>query len=536
MSHENRNTNHNVDEEDIIDKAIGKFGKWQFKLSFLLALVNIPCTFHIFVPTFHGREMEVWCARPPKFYNISTEVWIDKTQPHDFCTTNDTSKASIDALNNLVNVSRNMVVCNQWEFEQDGSTLISEFDLLCDRKSLLNMSEMFFLAGVAVGGVICGIISDKCGRKRTLLSCITLQSLIGCVIAFVPYFELYCALRLMLGFITVSVFFSGFVLSIELVGGHWRTVIGIWYLFPASISYCITSTTAWFLRDWRHLQLALSAPGLLFLTSYFFLPESPRWLLATGKTDQVMDVLKKAAKYNNRELPPNIDKQLLAPVDDAETTSLGVLDLFRTSEMRNKSFSLYIIWFSVYLVYFGLVLNLENIGGDIYINSVLTGLVEVPASIVSIPILIKKGRRWPLALSMIISGIACASIVPFKMFSSTHQWVITTFSMISKMCISSSISIMPVFTAELYPTTIRNIGVGSSNVAAGIALMLVPYLFELKTIEKTIPVGILVLCGIIGGLSVLFLPETGGKRLQETLIDKTAEPRRASRVSQAVFS
>ncbi|KAK9875027.1 hypothetical protein WA026_005835 [Henosepilachna vigintioctopunctata] len=536
MSDENRNKNHHDDDEDIIDKAIGKFGRWQFQLTFFLAMVNIPCTWHIFVPTFHGREIEVWCARPPKFYNVSTEVWIHKTQPNDFCTTNDTSNASLDALNNLVNVSRNMVDCKQWEFAQDGSTLISEFNLLCDRQSLLNMSEMFFLAGVAVGGLICGIISDKCGRKRTLLSCITLQSLIGCVIAFVPYFELYCALRLMLGFISVSVLFSGFVLSIELVGGHWRTVIGIWYLFPTSISYCIISPTAWFLREWRHLQLAISVPGFLFLTSYFFLPESPRWLLATGKTHQVMDVLKKAAKYNNRKLPQNIDKQLLAPVDDAETTSLGVLDLFRTSEMRNKSLLLYIIWFSVFLVYFGLVLNLENIGGDIYINSVLSGVVEVPALAVSIPILIKKGRRWPLALSMIISGIACAFIIPFKIFSSEHQWVITTFSMITKMCISSSNAMMPVFTAELFPTTLRNIGVGSSNIAAGIALMLVPYLFELKTIEKTLPVGVLALCGILGGLSVLFLPETGGKPLQESLIEKTAESRRASRASQAVLS
>lgn len=35
---------------------------------------------------------------------------------------------------------------------------------------------------------------------------------------------------------------------------------------------------------------------------------------------------------------------------------------------------------------------------------------------------------------------------------------------------------MPVYTAELYPTAIRNAGVGACNVAAGIALIIVPYL------------------------------------------------------------
>lgn len=35
---------------------------------------------------------------------------------------------------------------------------------------------------------------------------------------------------------------------------------------------------------------------------------------------------------------------------------------------------------------------------------------------------------------------------------------------------------MPVYTAELYPTSIRNVGVGACNVAAGLALILTPYL------------------------------------------------------------
>lgn len=35
---------------------------------------------------------------------------------------------------------------------------------------------------------------------------------------------------------------------------------------------------------------------------------------------------------------------------------------------------------------------------------------------------------------------------------------------------------MPVYTAEMYPTAIRNAGVGACNVAAGLALILTPYL------------------------------------------------------------
>lgn len=45
-----------------------------------------------------------------------------------------------------------------------------------------------------------------------------------------------------------------------------------------------------------------------------------------------------------------------------------------------------------------------------------------------------------------------------------------------KFTISAGNTIMPVYTAELYPTSIRNAGVGACNVAAGLALILTPYL------------------------------------------------------------
>ena len=41
---------------------------------------------------------------------------------------------------------------------------------------------------------------------------------------------------------------------------------------------------------------------------------------------------------------------------------------------------------------------------------------------------------------------------------------------------------MPVYTAELYPTKIRNVGVGACNVAAGFALIVTPYLSLLVSI------------------------------------------------------
>lgn len=521
------------EEEDIISKAIGEFGKWQLLVTFLLSLFNVPCTWHIFAPTFHSAEKDTWCERPDIFKDVAPSLWKNCTgQASDFCFMLDVVSANVTASDLCAPSSElKTIQCRSWEYAGQGQTIISEFDLVCDRKSLNSLGEMMFLAGVAIGGLVCGIISDKYGRKRTLMASVLIQSLLGTAIAFSPWFLVYSILRACLGFISVSVVFSGFVLSIELVGGHWRTVAGISYLFPVSLSYISIAGIAWLLREWRQLQLAISLPGFLFLGLWWVIPESPRWLLALGRSQEVMVILEKAAKANGRDLPPNIDKHLLPQSSEEPTENVNVLDLFKTAQMRKKTMCLFLIWFSVYLVYYGLVLNLANIGGNLYVNSVLQGAVEIPAVAISIFILLKGGRRWPLSLTMIISGVACACTLPLYLFNNL-QYVTTSLAMLSKFCISSSNAVMPVFTAELYPTTIRNIGVGAANVSAGIALMLVPYLWDLSSIHTSVPMSMLAVFGILGGLSVLFLPETGGVPLVETI----KEVKNVERMNEAEVS
>lgn len=69
--------------------------------------------------------------------------------------------------------------------------------------------------------------------------------------------------------------------------------------------------------------------------------------------------------------------------------------------------------------------------------------------------------------------------LPIPYIIANNQWLSTTFTMAGKLLITASNAIMPIFTAELYPTTLRNIGVGINNVLAGVALMIVPYLWNL---------------------------------------------------------
>ena len=47
-----------------------------------------------------------------------------------------------------------------------------------------------------------------------------------------------------------------------------------------------------------------SLPLLLLMLLYPLLPESPYWLLAMGRTQEVQALLTRIARMNGRELPP----------------------------------------------------------------------------------------------------------------------------------------------------------------------------------------------------------------------------------------
>lgn len=521
------------DEEDPVSLVIGKYGRWQLLITFLLSLYNIPCTWHIFVPTFHAAPRDYWCSPPEHLKNIDPSIWKEYSQPKGPCSILDLpwENITMEEINSGAANTTKLIDCTKWTFQDsyindgiDQASIVSEWNLVCDRATLLSTAEAAFLAGVALGGLVSGILSDRYGRRTTLAIAAILQTIIGISISFVPWFLGYIILRTFLGFVSVSVVFSGFVLSLEVVGGVWRTVSGVSFLFPVSISYAAIAGIAYLIKNrWRILQLTVSLPGILFLLLLWWpITESPRWLLAVGKRKQYYKVLNAAAKMNNRALIEESEedkRNITGDQNESEEESAGIMDLFKTAHMRKNTLCLFVIWFSVYLVYYGLVLNVGNLGGDLYINSALSGLVEIPALAASILFLVRMGRRWPLCLTLVVGGVACLATLTIDA-NSSYAWVATAFAMLGKLSVSSSNAVMPVFTAELYPTVIRNLGVGASNVSAGIALMLVPYLWNLASMHVCVPMSVLGVFGLVGGLTVLLLPETGNRPLSETISEE----------------
>ncbi|XP_038116543.1 solute carrier family 22 member 21 isoform X3 [Culex quinquefasciatus] len=504
----------NADEEcDVIGDLIGDYGKWQFVMTFLLSLFQVPNTFHIYSPTFQAAEKSHWCRRPSNLNDTPVDLWRNVTRALEDCRILNYDWSSLDSQQSLRNLSlaANMshVACSSWEFDINdnlGNTWASEWSLVCDKEYLKDVAEMFFLVGVATGGITSGVLSDKFGRKKMLFISAVLQAIFGLALYFVNSLEFMLALRALLGIVSVSVTYAGLILAIEYVDGKWRTIAGMYNLFPLPVSYIMISGIAYLTQDYRNLQLCIGLPGVFLCFLWFVLPESPRWLLCKGRIAEVKEIVKKAAAFNNRPLPDNLDK-LLKPPTDEEETGAGVCELFRTKYLRLVTFCFLCIWFTMNLVYYGLVLNMNSFGGNIYLNSALAGLVEIPAIALAMYIINRTGKKWLFCATFFACSLAClcAAVVEGKPEYLTLK---ITFLMIGKFTISAGNTIMPVYTAELYPTAIRNVGVGACNLAAGFALVLTPYLSMLPKIEDHLLMSLLTAWCIFGAIVIVFLPET----------------------------
>lgn len=74
-----------------------------------------------------------------------------------------------------------LIPCTQFEYDYSyfGETIVSKWNLVCDRYYIRSVVEMWYLAGAAVGSVCSGWISDKYGRRHSLMIVSAIQNIFG---------------------------------------------------------------------------------------------------------------------------------------------------------------------------------------------------------------------------------------------------------------------------------------------------------------------------------------------------------------------
>ncbi|VDI31068.1 MFS transporter, OCT family, solute carrier family 22 (organic cation transporter), member 4/5 [Mytilus galloprovincialis] len=414
------------------------------------------------------------------------------------------------------------ITCTEWVYDKSVITksFASEMHLVCQDTLLTSHAQMIFYFGVLVGDLLFGILADTFGRKKSLYLAIII--LIGSAfgVCWSSSYITFVILEFIIGAANHGAFMICCVLGLEMVGPSKRNWAGIVIHMFFAVGLVYLAGMGYFLRNWQHVGLAIAAPCVLFLCYWWIIPESPRWLLSMGRHEEAVTILKKVALTNKANIP-----EKLLQIQDEPDPHGNLWHLFSSKVLFVRTMIIFLNWAVVSLMYYGVTMNVGNMGGDFYLNFFLLALIEFPAYSICIYLVDKIGRKKLHCGCMLLGGFACASTIFTVSFGGKSLEPLTlALAIIGKLGASGAFCVIYVFSAELYPTVVRNAGMGASSCIARIGGMLAPYVAKSGELVdgkfgKALPLVIFGAASVFAGLMCLLLPETLNRRLPETIED-----------------
>ncbi|XP_040159293.1 carcinine transporter [Anopheles arabiensis] len=535
-----------VDFDDLLPH-VGEFGRYQkilfllmIPFAFFVAFVYFSQIFITLVPEEH------WCY-VPELQHLSVEerralaipvdesygAELDAGVVGDGSPPISYSKCTMYAVNFTEVLANNIRKADPswptqpcrhgWEYnftDVPYQTAATDFEWVCDHAYLPTLAQSIFFLGAIVGGLLFGWIADRYGRIPALAGCNLIGFAAGVATAFVGNFWQFSLCRFLVGFAFDNCFTMMYILVLEYVGPKWRT-------FVANMSIALFFTTAscalpwiaYYLADWKTFAIVTSAPLALAILTPLVVPESARWLVSQGKIDKAIGILKKFETINKKTIDAKVyqefsDSCVRLQEEEAANSNYSVLDLFKTPRLRNITILLIVIWMAISLVFDGHVRNVGSLGLDLFFTFTVAAATELPADTFLTLTLDRWGRRWLACGTMVASGLFSlfATMVPMGAYSAT-------LAILGRFSVNISYNIGLQYAAELLPTVVRAQGVAFIHIMGYVASIVAPFVVYLANISPSLPLIVLGILGIFGGLLSLLLPETLGHDLPQTLAD-----------------
>ncbi|KAM8764994.1 solute carrier family 22 member 4 isoform 2-T2 [Rhynchonycteris naso] len=517
---------------DEVTAFLGEWGPFQRLIFFLLSASIIPNGFNGMSVVFLAGTPEHRC-RVPDTANLSS-AWRNhsvplrlqdgREVPHSCRRYRLAAIANFSALGlepgrdiDLEQVEQESCL-DGWEFSQDVylSTIVTEWNLVCEEDWKTPLTSSLFFVGVLLGSFVSGQLSDRFGRKSILFATMAVQTGFSFLQIFSVNWEMFTVLFVIVGMGQISNYVVAFILGTEILGKSVRIIfstLGVCTFF--AVGYMLLPLFAYFIRDWRMLLLALTVPGLLCVPLWWFIPESPRWLISQKRFKEAEDIIHKAAKMNNVAVPgvlfESVELQELKPLKQQK---VFILDLFRTRNIATITIMFLLLWMLTSVGYFALSLNSPNLHGDAYLNCFLSALIEVPAYITAWLLLRTLPRRYIIAGVLFLGG---GVLLLIQLVPADYRLLSIGLVMLGKFGITSAFSMLYVFTAELYPTLVRNMAVGLTSMASRVGSIIAPYFVYLGAYNRVLPYILMGSLTVLIGIITLFFPESFGMTLPETL-------------------
>ncbi|XP_068088692.1 solute carrier family 22 member 7 isoform X2 [Hyperolius riggenbachi] len=516
--------------DDILNEA-GGFGRFQIIMLAIMCIprIIIPLHFlqHIFISAVPPHHCAISSQRNPG--NLSKEdlllINIPQEPDGSFSSCKMYSQPQTHLMfNRSKEVTNGSTVqsCDQgWEYDLStfSSTTITQWDVVCDQRGMSKALVTLFFIGVTTGAVIAGYLSDRFGRRIILLLSLLFTLIFGGFSAGSISYSMYAAFLTLTGFALAGSTITIVALSVEWVNIQHRTDAAVITSLCWTIGNGFLALLAYLLRDWRWLMVAITAPCIVGLLVCWWVPESARWLLAKGRVKEAESLLMRCAVVNGRSLDffyKNSQSIQELAETGASSESYSYIDLFRTTRLRRICLCAGLVWFTVTFSYYGISLNITGLGFNIYLTHFLYALIEIPGKLSIYFLMSYLGRRRTQFLTLFMTGacIGVATGIPDSL-----KDLRIAVAIIGKGFSEATFTAIILYTAELYPTVMRQKGSGYTAFVGRIGASVAPLIMLLDGFWHYLPQTIFCISAVTGSLVACLLPETKDVHLPETIDD-----------------
>ncbi|CAD6232068.1 GSCOCG00001729001-RA-CDS [Cotesia congregata] len=408
----------------------------------------------------------------------------------------------------------NIISCSSFTFDNERSTIVDEWELVCEKKLYRATTFLLYALGITCGSGILGIYSDAYGRKKSLVISIVLQVIAGPASALAPWFWAYSLCRFITGMSTGGMYSSAFTILSEISKDKRRKVFAASIDSTFSIGIFFLIGIAHFLTNWRQIQLGISCFLIPIIALIWFIPESPRWLIAQNRYDEAQKIIEKyhksfattlSSSEENKKKESQLSSIANIPVLPKKEGSffrrnfgsLGIL--LTTSDLRRKILVMYFSYYVTTVVSLSLVFSIDNFKADRYIYMSVVALNEIIAHMAILVVLMFVSPRKLLVIVYMIGAVLTISILAA---SEENKTMIMGLALAARFCTSASFTINLVLNTELFSSNVRNTALGTCVVTGQLGSLTAPYIVDiLGSIAFWAPT---TLCSVLFLLASLF--------------------------------
>jgi putative MFS transporter len=361
----------------------------------------------------------------------------------------------------------------------------------------LQTGTLFFL-GMLIGAYGFGRLADKVGRRRVLILTVACDAVFGVLSIFAPSFAVLLVLRFLTGIAVGGTLPVDYAMMAEFLPaksrGRWLVALeGFWAIGTLIVALAAWAASVAGVQDaWRYIFAVTAIPALLGLGLRFFVPESPLYLLRSGRLEEAKTTV-------NRVLTTN-GKPALGFEEELVSAPQGVSEGLFSGGLRRRSLLILAIWFLVSVSYYGVFTWMPaKLAGDGfgfvrgYGFLVFVALAQVPGYVLAAYGVEAWGRKPTLVGFCLLSALGCLLFVV-----STSDMMVGASLLIMSFALLGTWGALYAYTPELYPTSVRATGMGTAGAMARLGGLVAPSLMALVVSE-----GLGVAIGLFAGFLVI---------------------------------